>query len=288
MDQSDEPRSNQYETLSVTYKGHLAFITLDRPAALNSMNAAFWREFPGAVRDIDEKGEARALIINAAGKHFCAGMDLAVFKAMGQSFRGDPARRAEQMRRKVLFLQDAFNALEDIRIPVLAAVQGAAIGGAVDLLCACDMRYCTTDAYFSVKETQLAMTADLGTLQRLPRLIPMGLAKELAYTGRDLTSSQALQAGFVNNVYDDRDALMEGVTQIAQDIASQSPMAVAGTKKMINYAADHSVADSLNFMATWQAGMFQMEDVQTAMQARQNKQTPQYAPLKPGITSIDD
>lgn len=288
MDQSDEPRSNHYETLSVTYKAHLAFITLDRPAALNSMNAAFWREFPGAVRDIDEKGEARALIINAAGKHFCAGMDLAVFEAMGQSFRGDPARRAEQMRRKVLFLQDAFNALENIRIPVLAAVQGAAIGGAVDLLCACDMRYCTTDAYFSVKETQLGMAADLGTLQRLPRLIPMGLAKELAYTGRDLTSAQALQAGFVNNVYDDRDALMEGVTQIAQDIASQSPMAVAGTKKMINYAADHSVADSLNFMATWQAGMFQMEDVQTAMQARQNKQTPQYAPLKPGITSIDD
>ncbi len=288
MDQSDEPRSNQYETLSVTYKGHLAFITLDRPAALNSMNTAFWQEFPRAVRDIDEKGEARALIINAAGKHFCAGMDLAVFEAMGQSFRGDPARRAEQMRRKVLFLQDAFNALENIRIPVLAAVQGAAIGGAVDLLCACDMRYCTTDAYFSVKETQLGMTADLGTLQRLPRLIPMGLAKELAYTGRDLTSAQALQAGFVNNVYDDRDALMEGVTQIAQDIASQSPMAVAGTKKMINYAADHSVADSLNFMATWQAGMFQMEDVQTAMQARQNKQTPQYAPLKPGITSIDD
>lgn len=288
MRQSEDEQSRQFETLRVSYNEHIAILTLDRPEALNSMNPAFWQEFPRAVREIDDSGQARALIINASGKHFCAGMDLAVFKAMGKSFTGDPARRAEQMRRKVLFLQDAFNALEAVRIPVLAAVQGAAIGGAVDLLCACDMRYCTTDAYFSVKETELGMTADLGTLQRLPRLIPLGLAKELAYTGRDFTSEQALQAGFVNNVYADMNTMMDGVTQIAKSISRHSPMAVAGTKTMINYAADHSVADSLNFMATWQAGMFQMEDVNTAMQAKKQDQAPHYAPLKPGITSIDD
>lgn len=173
----------QYTTLTVSEDGPIAHIQLSRPDALNSMVPAFWNELPAAIRAIDDEARARVIVISSIGKHFSAGMDLAVFENMAKSFTGDPARRAEQMRRQVHLLQASFNVIEQARMPVLAAVQGGAIGGAVDLLCACDMRYCTEDAFFTIKETQIGMTADLGTLQRLPKLIPVGLAKELAYTG---------------------------------------------------------------------------------------------------------
>ena len=288
MSKETSLKESGFESLTVTYQENIAIVTLDRPQALNSMTVAFWEEFPRAIRSIDDEGRARVIILQANGKHFSAGMDLQVFNAMGKSFRADPARRAEQMRRKVLLLQDAFNVLERARMPVIAAVHGAAIGGAVDLLCACDMRYCTQDAYFCVKETQLGMTADLGTLQRLPRLISPGLAKELAYTGRNFSAEEALGTGFVNQVFADKASMYEEVAAIAATIAQHSPVAVSGTKTMINYAADHSLHDSLDYMATWQAGMFQMEDIQTAMQAQQKQNIPEFSPLKPGISRLDD
>ncbi|WP_414827876.1 crotonase/enoyl-CoA hydratase family protein [Alteromonas sp. H39] len=258
----------QYETLTVEIADKVAHIQLSRPDAMNSMVPAFWKELPDAVRSIDHHASARAIVISSQGKHFSAGMDLSVFTSMAEDFSGEPARRAERLRRLVFELQDSFNALEAVRMPVLGAVQGGAIGGAVDLLCACDMRYCTEDAFFTIKETQIGMTADLGTLQRLPRLMPVGLVKELAYTGRNFGANEALEAGFVNQVYASQDDMLESVMKIARLIAAQSPMAVTGTKQMINYALDHSLADSLNHMATWQSGMFQMPDIQAAMQAQ--------------------
>lgn len=267
---------SNYQTIAVSVEHQVAHIRLSRPESLNTMVPAFWKELPAALRAIDAEAQARVIVISATGKHFSAGMDLAVFTGMAATFDGEPARRAERFRRLVLELQDAFNAIEEVRMPVIAAVQGGAIGGAVDLLCACDMRYCTEDAYFSVKETQIGMTADLGTLQRLPRLIPVGLARELAYTGRDFSADEALRAGFVNQVYADQEALLEGVMSIAATIAQQSPMAVSGCKHMINYALDHALSDSLNHMATWQSGMFQMPDVHTALTARQTHTTPQF------------
>ncbi|MEW9799109.1 crotonase/enoyl-CoA hydratase family protein [Alteromonas sp. CYL-A6] len=275
-----------FETLSVRFEGPVAYLQLNRPDALNSMSPAFWAEFPEAVQAIDDTGEARVLIISSTGKHFSAGMELSVFTGMAESFHADPARRAEKMRRQVLALQHCFNVIENARIPVIGAVHGGAIGGAIDLLCACDMRYATRDAFFTVKETQIGMTADLGTLQRLPKLIPVGLAKELAYTGRNFGADEALACGFINQTFDDHDALLRGVTAIAQQIAANSPMAVAGTKRMINYAVDHSVADSLEYMATWQSGMFQMEDVQKAMVAQKTRQPADFEPLFDGSTDI--
>ena len=267
-------------TMTVKIENHIAHVQLSRPEQLNSMNPAFWHELPDVMRTLDHHAAARVIVISSTGKHFSAGMDLSVFTEMGKDFHGEPARRAEKLRRSVLELQNSFNAMEDIRIPVLACVQGGAIGGAVDMLCAADSRYCTEDAFFTIKETQIGMTADVGTLQRLPHLMPQGLVRELAFTGRNMHSDEALQCGFVNQVFPDQASMLDGVMKIAGQIAMNSPMAVAGCKEMINYTRDHSVADSLKYMATWQSGMFQMPDIQEAMQAQQEKRLPEYEELR--------
>lgn len=274
------------KTLSVSIEHHIAHIQLSRPEALNSMIPAFWTELPAVVRQIDADAKARVIVISSQGKHFSAGMDLSVFTEMGKSFNGEPARRAERMRRMVLELQDSFNALEEARIPVLVAMQGGVIGGAVDMVSAADCRYCTEDAYFTIKETELGMTADVGTLQRLPHLIPQGLVRELAFTGRNMRAQEAQSCGLVNQVYSDQSSMLAAVMAIAAKIAINSPMAVSGCKEMLNYSRDHSVNDSLNYMATWQAGMFQMPDVQEAMTAGQQKRLPEYAPLHKKISSM--
>jgi enoyl-CoA hydratase len=194
-------------------------------------------------------------------------------------FGGEASRRAEFMRRLVLELQACFSALENLRMPVLAAIQGGCIGGALDLICACDSRYCTEDAFFTIKETELGITADLGTLQRLPKWISPGLVRELAYTARNLSAAEAQTSGLVNRVFADHAALLAGVLELAQQIATHSPLAVTGSKAMLNYARDHSVADSLQYMATWQAGMFQAADLMESIQAKQAKRASNYAPL---------
>jgi enoyl-CoA hydratase len=245
------------------------------------MNLAFWAELPEAVRYIDEHALARVIVISSQGKHFSAGMDLSVFENMGASFKGEPARRAEKFRRHVMQLQDTFNALEEARMPVLAAIQGGAIGGAVDMISACDSRYCTQDAFFCIKETEIGMTADVGTLQRLPHIMPHGLVRELAYTGRNMMSKEAQSCGFVNHVYPDQETMLLEVFKLAKTIAAHSPMAVAGCKEMINYTRDNTVANSLNYMATWQSGMFQMPDVMEAMSAGQQKREAAFENLQP-------
>lgn len=277
---------SQLETLNVSIDQHIAHIQLSRPDALNSMIPLFWRELPDTVRKIDEQSAARVIVISSQGKHFSAGMDLSVFAQMSQDFSGEPARRAERLRRMVLELQDSFNALEKVRIPVLVAMQGGVIGGAVDMICACDSRYCTEDTFFSIKETEIGMTADVGTLQRLPHLIPQGLVRELAYTGRNMPSGEAKTCGLVNQVFSDQASMLAGVMKIANKIASHSPMAVAGCKEMINYTRDHSVADALTYMATWQSGMFQMPDIQEAMAAQRERRLPKYPELHKNISGM--
>jgi enoyl-CoA hydratase len=270
-----------YQTFTLNVDNHIAHLVLSRPDAYNSMNRDFWREFPEAIRQLDVDAEARVLVISSTGKHFCAGMDLEVFTQPDpQMFNGEAGRRAEGMRRLVSQLQQCFSVLEEIRIPVLCAIQGGCIGGALDLVCAADMRYCSQDAFFTIKETELGMTADLGTLQRLPQLIAPGLARELAYTARKMDASEAQNAGLVNRVYSDKESLLSGVMGVAGDIAMRSPLAVTGCKQMINYARDHSMADSLSYMATWQAGMFQPSDMMQIFSAKMSGKSPEFEPLR--------
>ncbi|WP_250656309.1 crotonase/enoyl-CoA hydratase family protein [Alkalimarinus coralli] len=271
-----------FKSLEVSIENHIAHVKLNRPNELNSMNIDFWKELPVAISEIDQQAEARVIVISSTGKHFSAGMDLAVFTTPNSiPMNGDPARMAENLRRAVLQLQQAFNVLEEVRVPVLAAIQGGCIGGAVDMVSACDSRYCTEDTFFTIKETQLGMTADLGTLQRLPHLIPQGVMRELAYTGRKFDAQEAKEIGLVNKIYPSQEAMLEGVMDVAQQIAKQSPMAVAGCKEMINYSRDHSVADSLKYMATWQSGMFRPQDMMKCFGAKAQKTDPDFEPLLP-------
>jgi enoyl-CoA hydratase len=273
-----------YKTFTVEITNKVAHIIFNRPDALNSMNVDFWHEFPSVIHDINNQSAARAIVISSRGKHFCSGMDLAVFSENKSDTNIELGRKQDQLRRLVLKLQDCFTVLETARMPVLMAIQGGCIGGAVDMVSAADCRYCTSDAFFSIEETKLGMTADVGTLQRLPKLISMGLVKELAYTGRRMPAAEAKQAGLVNQVYDDQQSMITAVLAIAAEIAARSPLAVTGCKEMINYARDHSVSDSLNYMSVWQSGMFQPQnDMMEIFKAKAQNRAPEFEEL----TQID-
>ncbi|GAA6152964.1 crotonase/enoyl-CoA hydratase family protein [Pseudoteredinibacter isoporae] len=269
-----------YTTFSVNIADHIAHIELNRPDELNTMVPAFWRELPEAVKKIDREAAARVIVISSTGKHFSAGMDLAVFTEGGLQYDLELGRKHERMRHMVTELQDTFSALENCRIPVLAAIQGGCIGGAVDMTTACDCRYITEEGFFTVYETKIGMTADVGTLQRLPKLIPEGLARELAYTGRRMYAEEAKACGLVNQVFSDQQTMLNEVMKIAHEIAGNSPLAVSGCKEMINYTRDHSTADSLRYMSIWQTGMFQPEtDMMETFSAKMEKREPVFKDL---------
>ncbi len=260
-----------WKCFDVTVTDHVAHVVLNRPDALNSMIREFWNELPLIVRELDDRGDIRAIVVSSTGKHFCAGMDLAVFSSEDSGLgdgAGEMGRVRARLRQSALMLQESFTAFEKARMPVLAAIQGGCIGGAVDMVTAADMRYCSADAFFVIQEINIGMTADVGTLQRLPKLIPDGVAREMAYTGRRMTAQRALEVGLVNEVFPTHEALVEGVLALAAEIASKSPLAVWGSKEMLTYARDHSVADSLNHIATWQTGMFQPSDMVESFKAR--------------------
>ncbi|GGB68436.1 crotonase/enoyl-CoA hydratase family protein [Shewanella inventionis] len=271
-----------YQTLTVDITDKVAHIVLNRPNELNSMNVDFWHEFPSVIHDINNQSAARAIVISSTGKHFCAGMDLGVFTATGADNTIELGRKHDHLRRLVLKLQDCFTVLETARMPVLMAIHGGCIGGALDMISAADCRYCTHDAFFSIEETKLGMTADVGTLQRLPKLISMGLVKELAFTGRRMTAAEAKDSGLVNQVYPDHETMLAAVFDIAKEIAARSPLAVTGCKEMINYARDHSVADSLQYMSVWQSGMFQPQnDMMEVFNAKAQNRAPEFEELTP-------
>ena len=268
-----------YRCFTIDVADHVAHIALARPDELNTMIPAFWRELPAIVNELSDAGEARAIVLSSTGKHFTAGMDLSVFGGDQLAGEGEIGRVRANLRLNVVHLQDAFTALERARVPVIAAVQGGCIGGGVDMVCACDMRYATADAFFCIQEINIGMTADVGTLQRLPKLIPAGVAREYAYTGRRMTAARAYELGLVNGVYGSHAEMITGVMEVAAEIAARSPLAVWGSKEMITYARDHSVADGLNYIATWQTGMFQPADMTEAFVARAEKRDARYDDL---------
>jgi enoyl-CoA hydratase len=233
------------------------------------------------VRELDEAGKARVVVLSCTGRHFTAGLDPQILSSSIVDGGEEPGRANASFRELILHLQEAFSCLERARMPVIAAVQGGCVGGGLDMITACDMRYCSEDAFFCIQEINIGITADVGTLQRLPRIIPPGIARELAYTGRRLSATRAREIGLVNEVYPTQEAMLEGVMEMAREIAARSPLAVWGSKEMLNHARDHSVEDGLNYIATWQTGMLEPREVAEAFQARQEKREPIFRNLLP-------
>lgn len=267
----------EYQAFRVELADGVAQVTIDRADKINAMNADFWQEIIEIFAWVDGTDAVRAVVLAGAGKHFSSGIDLQLLAQAAGDMTDDVGRNAERLRRKILALQASFNAVDHCRKPVLAAVQGYCLGGAIDLISACDMRYCSSDAQFSIKEIDMGMAADVGTLQRMPRLIGDGMLRELAYTGRIVDADEALRIGLVNRVFPDQQTLLQGVTDLARQIAQKSPLAVRGTKEMIRYMRDHRVDDGLEYIATWNAAMLQAPDLKVAMAAHLSKQKPDFA-----------
>lgn len=268
---------------AVSIESNVAHIVLNRPEAFNAMPRVFWNELPAIVNDINDNAKARVIVISSTGKHFTAGMDISVFTdGEGVSAGGgDQHTRAEAFRQFVLTLQNSFSCLDNVRMPVIAAIQGGCIGAGVDMTSACDIRYATADAFFQIAEINIGMTADVGTFPRLCKLIPEGWVRELAYSGRRLPAQKAKEIGLVNDVFPNQDAMLAHVMELAAEIASKAPVAVAGSKRMINYARDHSIADGLDYIATWQAGMFSPPHMMEAFAAKAQKRDPVFPDLAP-------
>jgi len=267
-----------YESFKVTIENHIATVSLNRPDKANSLHEKAWDELQQVFENLDDTPEVRVIVLAAEGRVFCAGIDLAMLMDI-QRLQGEKCegRKREVLRKMVLKLQDNITAIEKCRKPVLAAVHGACVGGGVDIISACDMRYATQNAYFCIKEIDMGMVADLGTLQRLPKIIPVGIANELAYTGRKMYGEEATRIGLTNNVFETKEDMMAHVMDIAKNIASKSPISIRGTKEMLLYTRDHSVADGLNYMAAWNAAMFVSDDLMAAFAASMSKEQAEFS-----------
>ena len=269
------------QSFKLTTDNHIAHLVLNQPEAMNTMHPTFWRELDAVLTQIHTEGSARALVISSTGKHFSAGMALETFAGAVTMDDQSPEGRA------AIFdllggMQATFTKLETLRIPVIAAIQGGCIGGAVDMVTACCIRYATANAFFCIQEINIGMVADVGTLQRLPKLIPLAVVKEMAYTGRRLPADKALQYGLVNAVFDSPEATLEAAMQCAAEIASKPPVAIWGTKQALHYARDHSVEDSLKQMGWLQGAIWSNRHVMASVMAMKSKEPcdfPNLAPL---------
>jgi enoyl-CoA hydratase len=268
---------SDYQAFRVELADKIARVTINRPDKRNAMNSDFWTEIIDIFRWVDRTDEVRVVVLTGAGEHFSSGIDLNLLAQVAGMMGKDVGRNAEALRRKIRELQASFTAVDQCRKPVLAAIQGYCLGGAIDLIAACDMRYATQDAQFSIKEIDMGMAADVGTLQRLPRIIGDGMMRELAFTGRVINGTEAQRIGLVNRTWNSQQELLDGVLRIAAEIAAKSPIAIRGTKEMIRYSRDHRVDDGLEYIATWNAAMLQSADLRVAMAAHMNKQKPEFA-----------
>jgi enoyl-CoA hydratase len=256
-------------------------LTLDHPERMNTMTPAFFPALRDAVQALDDAGRTRVLIVRAEGKHFSAGMALDVFAGELAMLDTSTARKRLSFQASLRRLMACFDVLDAARFPVLCAVQGACVGGALDLAAACDVRVCTSDAFFTVQEIHIGMAADLGVLQRLQGLLPQGLARELAFTGDRFGADRALGTGFVNAVLPDADALIAHARKLAGAIAAKSPVAIAASKIALNHARDHALADSLQQMTLLQSAVFDVDEMARAIAAWKAQQPAVFDPLAP-------
>ena len=275
-------QSNYFD---IEFLGHVAHIKLNRPEKRNAMNWDFWRDLPRIVGDIDTHARARCIVLSSTGPVFSAGLDLSLF---GQDVFA--SSKTAKMNEKELqtpqnfmsflsFLQDSISSLQKARIPVICAIQGGCIGGGVDLICSADIRLATNDAFFSIRETKIGMVADVGTFPRIVKLLPEGIVKELAFTGRNFSAQEAKEYGFLNKLYESHDSLIEGALEIANEIASNSPAAVYGCKRVIDFSRDHTIDEGLEWINMWNASMLSQSELMEGFQSYKSKKEGNFAEL---------
>jgi enoyl-CoA hydratase len=271
--------------LTVSVDAGVANLRMNRPKRANALSREVWSELREAAHALDADPSVRVVVLGGEGAHFCAGIDVGMLDEFlaqrgGEHAGGDGAacdgRASERMRRIILDLQDVLTSFERCRTPVLAEVQGFCIGAGLDLAVACDLRYASADAQFVLKEVDMGLAADVGVLQRLPRIVGEGVAREMAYTCRAVSGREAADLRLVNRCFDNPKELSEGVREIARELAAKSPLAMRRTKHAITYARDHTVADGLEQIATWNGGMLLSADLDEALAAYREKRPGSY------------
>ena len=267
--------SAKYKSFEVDISDHVANLVLSRPDELNTMSRDFWVELGDVLEEINKNSEVRVVVMSSTGKHFCAGMDLSAFSNgvdnIPDEKKPDHARIGEAVYRVAKELQGYITSLEKIRVPVIAAIHGGCIGGAVDLVTACDIRLASKDAFFCIQEINIGMAADVGTLQRLPKIIPDSKMREMAYTGRRMYADEAKETGLVSDTYESQEEMLAAANELAKVIASKSPVAIYGLKAVMNYSRDHSVSEGLEYNALWSGAMLSQKDMTEAITANMEK-----------------
>ena len=270
--------------VTIERRGHVAVVWLDRPDHRNAFAPTFWTLFPSVIEELGDDPEIRAIVVAARGPAFTVGLDLKAFGPAMVTGDLDPAAPAPaspvaqrvQTRRLVKTMQRTFSSLAECPKPVIAAIHGYCIGAGVDLITACDIRYAALDATFSIRETRLAMVADVGTLQRLPRIIDPGSVAELAYTGRDFDAAEAASNGLVTRILPDADAVVVAAIETADAIAANSPLAVQGTKAVLRAGDGRTVDEALDYVALWNAAFLHSNDLGEAMASYVERRTPEF------------
>ena len=275
--------NTKYKSFKVGISDHVANLILSRPDELNTMSRDFWVELGDVLEEINKNSEVRVVVMSSTGKHFCAGMDLSAFSNgvdnIPDEKKPDHARIGEAVYRVAKELQGYITSLEKIRVPVIAAIHGGCIGGAVDLVTACDIRLASKDAFFCLQEINIGMAADVGTLQRLPKIIPDSKMREMAYTGRRMYADEAKETGLVSDTYESQEEMLAAANELAKVIASKSPVAIYGLKAVMNYSRDHSVSEGLEYNALWSGAMLSQKDMTEAITANMEKRDASFNDL---------
>jgi len=269
---------HQYETLLVTSPKEFVYhVQLNRPKKYNAMNSEFWKDVTKCFQSISTDENCRVVVLSGNGKHFSSGLDLSDVGTLTSIImnENDISKKYRTLYEFIKDVQTPFNTIEQCHKPVISAIHNACVGGGVDMISATDIRYCSQDAFFQVKEIDLGLAADLGTLQRLPKIVGSdSLVRELALTARKMFADEAARVGLVSRVLPDKESLLAAALETASLIASKSPVAIQGTKHHLNYARDHSVQESLHYMATWNAAMLQSNDMVVASMASMDRSAP--------------
>ena len=271
--------ANEFFSLALDAASGIATLEFNRPERLNTVAPGFFSVLRDEVQQLSDDGRTRVLVMRSTGKHFCAGMALEVFASGMPMLDTSSARQRLAFQDSLRRLMACIDVLDEARFPVICAVQGGCVGAGLDLAAACDIRICSADAFFTVQEIHIGMAADVGSLQRLPKIVPEGVARQMAYTGERLGAERALAVGLVNAVLPDAAALHAHADALARQISAKSPLAIAGSKRALNFARDHGTADALAQMTLLQSAIFDIDEMATAIAAWQAKGEAAFEPL---------